>query len=149
MSDDDDKVVPIRPEPPGGHKRKRPGRGDPAAKGQGPASGTPAGGPGWGGEAKGAAENRKPKNEGGPPGGYERNPDKLSNDPEDMAQEALMAMVTIMRTSPYEATKLAAAEKVLNRIKGTPVAQVIVDDQQQVDRPLSLVAVWPDQASNE
>jgi hypothetical protein len=71
--------------------------------------------------------DHKPKNVGSPPGGYERNPDKFNADL--VAHEALEAMVDIMRTSTYEATRLAAAEKVRNQIIGTPISRTIVDRQ--------------------
>lgn len=119
---DDENVIALRP--PGGHKR-RPGGRTSEGKGKG-VSGIPAGGPGYGGPAR-PDEWKQPGRPGS--GDLLRENHSSKFKPDDVAQEALETMVGIMRTSEYEATRLAAAEKVLNRIEGTPIARTIVDRQ--------------------
>lgn len=113
---------------PGAKKRPPgPGRGHKIKQGNGyvhkPPSGIPASGPGWGGEAKGP---------GIPLAEYHqrvRSPPASPAEREALAQEALETMVAVMRDSEYDATRLAAAEKVRNQIMGTPIQRTIVDHQ--------------------
>lgn len=105
--------------PPGGHKRKRPGRNDPASKGQGfifkPASGIPAKGAGIGGPARG---NPVP----GPPG---RTASNIREKAERIAAFNDMIFDLAMQ-SESESTRLQAAIAGLNRLEGAPINKQIV-----------------------
>lgn len=87
-----------------------------------PASGIPASGPGIGGLSKRQKDALAAQN------GIEEVERPLTAD--ELAEEAMKTMVTIMRTCDYPATKLAAAEKVYNQLRGTPVQRQIVQHQQ-------------------
>lgn len=86
-----------------------------------PASGLPAAGEGWGGEARGPGfgpEAITPGRTGKP----------AREEPTELIAEAIETMTTIMRTSEYDALKLAAADKLLNRLEGLPVARNLNTD---------------------
>ena len=106
----DDNVVPIKP--------KRPGRGDPRAKG----SGLPSAGDGWGGPAKGVGRDVSALK----PGSYTTENIRKKAEREALwAAEAKEKMHTIMNTAEREETQLAAAAKLLEVLEGKPVARVI------------------------
>lgn len=103
-----------------------------------PASGIPAAGPGWGGDAKG------PGNRGPGPGRPTRAQAaaRLPHDAE-IAEEARRTLLGILRDGEFETNRLNAASKLLDRIEGLPVARHIVDPDGEVDQPLTLNAVRP------
>lgn len=88
-----------------------------------PSTGLPAMGAGWGGPAKGAGM--------GPEGLKWGEEKKDAADPakrqtkEVLAQEAMDALVEIMRTAESPGLKLHAATAVLNRVEGLPVARQV------------------------
>lgn len=89
------------------------------------ASGIPASGPGIGGLSR---AQKLALAVAAPEDGIEEVERPLTAD--ELAEEAMKTMVTIMRTCDYPATKLAAAEKVYNQLRGTPVQRQIVQHQQ-------------------
>lgn len=103
-------------------KRKRPGRGDPLAKGTG-GGGSPAGGPGWGGPAKGpgagpeaiVGEHRMPEAE-----KVAKIGDKLAT-----ADRMLVILSEIAESSEFDATRVSAANAVLDRIEGKAVQRIV------------------------
>jgi len=111
MSDDDNiTVFPAPKKRPAG-----PGRGNKVKQGNGfvnkPATGLPAMGPGWGGDASGT-EGWKP----GTPHPHLRTPER-----DKARQEMMDTIYTIARTSETEGLRMMAADKVLDRLIGKPL----------------------------
>ena len=85
------------------------------------ASGLPAAGPGWGGEANGVA----------PAFTEEYQPAKLTDkttrglSDEIVSAQMRDVLYTVAQTSEFEMARIAAASKLLDRIEGTPIARSI------------------------
>jgi hypothetical protein len=60
-----------------------------------------------------------------------------------IAEEARRTLLGIMRDGEFEHTRTLAANALLDRIEGKPVARHIVDPNGEIDEPLTLRAVRP------
>lgn len=126
-------------------KPRNPGSGK--APHNGPASGIPAQGAGWGGAAKGASTSRL-REKGDPESDAIR---ALSTDPAHMAikeaveAEMLGVQIEIARTSSFEGNRLTAADKVLDRLRGKPKQQTdITSNGERIGYVIEAPAEAPD-----
>jgi hypothetical protein len=93
--------------------------------------GNGAGGPGWGGPAKGASTaRRKPLAKAGPGRGYFSAAGEERRERQERLIEELCALYWAFAHDPNEPapTRISAATHLLNRLDGLPVAKVITAD---------------------
>lgn len=123
--------------PPGGHKKRKRPQDDP---GKGPASGIPAGGPGWGGPARGVGNVWTPDNQ--PPQALiqagRAEAKTAHEEAKRHAVDAVKVWVEIMRDpQALPQARVIAADKLVERAEGRAVQSVQIGGRIHVAAPVN------------